>query len=221
MNAFFALLKRDLLLAYRNRGELVNPMLFFIIIVSMFPLAVSPESKVLEVMAAGVIWVAALLATLLSIERIFRSDFDDGTIEQILLSPQPLPVLMLAKVVAHWLVTGLPLIVITPILAMLIHLPSESVGVLMLTLLLGTPVLSLVGAIGVALTIGLRRGGMLLTLLILPLYVPVLIFGANAVQASAMGLDVSGQIYLMAAMLVFAITLAPFAIGAALKISMS
>ncbi len=221
MNAFLALLKRDLLLAYRNRGELVNPMLFFIIIVSMFPLAVSPDSKILEVMAAGVIWVAALLATLLSIERIFRSDFDDGTIEQILLSPQPLPVLMLAKVVAHWLVTGLPLILVTPILAMLMHLPSESLGVLMLTLLLGTPVLSLVGAIGVALTIGLRRGGMLLTLLILPLYVPVLIFGANAAQASAMGLDVSSQIYLMAAMLVFTLTLAPLAIGAALKISMS
>lgn len=221
MNAFLALLKRDLLLAYRNRGELANPMLFFIIVVSLFPLAVSPESERLSVMAAGVIWVAALLATLLSIEKIFRSDFDDGTLEQILLSPQPMPVLMLAKVTAHWLVTGLPLIIITPLLAMLMHLPTESLGTLMLTLLLGTPVLSLVGAIGVALTVGLRKGGMLLTLLVLPLYTPILIFGANAVQATTMGLDVSGQLYMMAAMLVLALTLAPLAIGAALRISVS
>ncbi len=221
MNAFLALLKRDLLLAYRNRGELANPMLFFIIVVSLFPLAVSPESERLSVMAAGVIWVAALLATLLSIERIFRSDFDDGTLEQILLSPQPMPVLMLAKVTAHWLVTGLPLIIITPLLAMLMHLPTGSLGILMLTLLLGTPVLSLVGAIGVALTVGLKKGGMLLTLLVLPLYTPILIFGANAVQATTMGLDVSGQMYMMAAMLVLALTLAPLAIGAALRISVS
>ncbi len=221
MKAFLALLKRDLLLAYRNRGELANPMLFFIIVVSLFPLAVSPESEKLSIMAAGVIWVAALLATLLSIERIFRSDFDDGTLEQILLSPQPMPILMLAKVTAHWLVTGLPLILVTPLLAMLMHLPMEALGVLMLTLLLGTPVLSLVGAIGVALTIGLRRGGMLLTLLVLPLYTPVLIFGANAVQATMMGLGISGQMYLMAAILILALTLAPLAIGAALKISVS
>ena len=221
MNAFLALLKRDLLLAYRNRGELANPMLFFIIVVSLFPLAVSPESERLSVMAAGVIWVAALLATLLSIERIFRSDFDDGTLEQILLSPQPMPVLMLAKVTAHWLVTGLPLIIITPLLAMLMHLPTGSLGTLMLTLLLGTPVLSLVGAIGVALTVGLRKGGMLLTLLVLPLYTPTLIFGANAVQATTMGLDVSGQMYMMGAMLVLALTLAPLAISAALRISVS
>lgn len=221
MNAFLALLNRDLLLAYRNRSELANPMLFFIIVVSLFPLAVSPESEKLSIMAAGVIWVAALLATLLSIERIFRSDFDDGTLEQILLSPQPMPVLMLAKVTAHWLVTGLPLIIVTPLLAMLMHLPMDTLGVLMLTLLLGTPVLSLIGAIGVALTIGLRRGGMLLTLLVLPLYTPVLIFGANAVQAAIMGLEVTGQIYLMAALLVLALTLAPLAIGAALRISVS
>jgi len=221
VNAFFALLKRDLLLAYRNRGELANPMLFFVIVVSLFPLAVSPESDRLSGMAAGVIWVAALLATLLSIERIFRSDFDDGTLEQILLSPRPLPLLMLAKVTAHWLVTGLPLIIVSPLLALLMHLPAEALGTLMLTLLLGTPVLSLVGAIGVALTIGLRRGGMLLTLLVLPLYTPVLIFGANAVQAVTLGLEVAGQLYLMAAILVFALTLAPLAIGAALRVSVS
>ena len=196
-------------------------MLFFIIVVSLFPLAVSPESEKLSIMAAGVIWVAALLATLLSIERIFRSDFDDGTLEQILLSPQPMPILMLAKVTAHWLVTGLPLILVTPLLAMLMHLPMEALGVLMLTLLLGTPVLSLVGAIGVALTIGLRRGGMLLTLLVLPLYTPILIFGANAVQSTMIGLSVSGQLHLMAAILVLALTLAPLAIGAALRISVS
>ncbi len=221
MNAFTALLKRDLLLAYRNRGELANPMLFFIIVVSLFPLAVSPDPSILEGMAAGVIWVAALLSTLLSIERIFRSDFDDGTLEQILLCPQPLPILMLAKVSAHWLVTGLPLIIVTPLLALLLHLPEGTLGILMLTLLLGTPVLSLVGAIGVALTVGLRRGGMLLTLLILPLYTPVLIFGANAVQAATMGLDVTGQIYLMSGLLVLSLTLAPLAIGSALRVSVS
>lgn len=221
MKAFYSLLKRDLILAYRNRSELANPLLFYIIVVSLFPLAVSPESKTLENMAAGVIWVAALLATLLSIEKIFRSDFDDGTLELMLLSPQPMPVLMLAKVLAHWLVTGLPLIIITPLLGMLMHLQANEIGVLMLTLLLGTPVLSLVGAIGVALTVALRRGGMLLTLLVLPLYTPVLIFGANTVQATSMGLGITGQLYLMMAMLVLALTLAPLAIGAALRISVS
>lgn len=221
MKAFYSLLKRDLILAYRNRSELANPLLFYIIVVSLFPLAVSPESKTLENMAAGVIWVAALLATLLSIEKIFRSDFDDGTLELMLLSPQPMPVLMLAKVLAHWLITGLPLIIITPLLGMLMHLQMKEIGVLVLTLLLGTPVLSLVGAIGVALTVALRKGGMLLTLLVLPLYTPVLIFGANTVQATSMGLGITGQLYLMMAMLVLALTLAPLAIGAALRISVS
>lgn len=221
MNAFIALLKRDLVLAYRNRGELLNPLLFFVIVVSLFPLAVSPEKAVLKPMAAGVIWVAALLATLLSIDRLFRSDFEDGTLEQLLLSPQPMALLVLAKVCAHWLVSGLPLIVVSPLLAVLLHLPSEQLGTLMLTLLLGTPVLSLLGAIGVALTVALRKGGMLLTLLVLPLYTPVLIFGANAVQASALNMDISGQIYLMLAILVLALVLAPLAIGAALRISVS
>jgi heme exporter protein B len=221
MKAFLALLKRDLILANRNRGELANPILFFILVISLFPLAVSPEPETLQTMAAGVIWVAALLATLLSIERIFRSDFDDGTLEQMILSPQPMPVLMLAKVTAHWLVTGLPLILATPLLAMLMNLNTGVLWVLMLTLLMGTPVLSLIGAIGVALTVGLRKGGMLLTLLVLPLYTPVLIFGTNTVQAAGMGLEVTGQIYLLAAILILALTLAPLAIAAALRASIS
>lgn len=221
MTAFLALLKRDLTLSFRNRGELLNPLLFFIIVVSLFPLAVSPEKAVLSQMAAGVIWVAALLATLLSIERLFRSDFEDGTLEQLLLSPQPMAILVLAKVLAHWLVSGLPLIIVSPLLAMLLHLSSDNVGVLMLSLLLGTPVLSLLGAIGVALTVALRKGGMLLTLLVLPLYTPVLIFGANVVQAASQGMDISGQIMLMSAILILALFLAPIAIGAALRISVS
>ena len=168
----------------------------------------------------AIIWVSALLATLLSLDGMFRSDFEDGSLEQMLLSPQPLALLALAKVVAHWLVTGLPLIVSAPLLGVLLSMPADVMGVLLLTLLLGTPVLSLIGAIGVALTVALRRGGALLALLVMPLYVPVLIFGAQAVSAAGMGLSVSGQLYVLGALLALAASLAPLAIAAALRISL-
>ena len=217
--AFGALLKRDLVLAVRNRGELANPILFYLIVATLFPLGVTSDPKTLATMAAGVLWIAALLATLLSLDNLFRSDFDDGSLELIMMSPYPSTVLVLAKVLAHWLVTGLPLLVATPLLAELMAVPDAARATLWLTLALGTPVLSLVGAIGVALTVGLRRGGALLSLLVLPLYVPVLIFGANAVGASAAGLPVTGQLYMLGAFLVLALSLAPVATAAALRIS--
>ncbi|MGF1614275.1 MAG: heme exporter protein CcmB [Gammaproteobacteria bacterium] len=218
-HAFLTLLKRDLLLAVRKRNEVVNPILFFIIVVSLFPLGVGPERSLLQTLAPGVIWVAALLATLLSLESMFRSDFEDGALEQMLLCPYPVTFLVHAKVLAHWLVTGLPLMLITPLLGVLMAVPPQAMGTLLITLALGTPVLSLVGAIGVALTVGLRRGGALLSLLVLPLYIPVLIFAANAVQASAANLPITGQLYVLGALLLLALTLAPIATAAALKIS--
>jgi heme exporter protein B len=218
--AFAALLRRDLMLAFRHRGEMANPLLFFVIVVSLFPLGIGSESELLRKLAPGVIWVAALLATLLALEGLFRSDFEDGALEQLLVSPHPLSVLVLAKILAHWITSGLPLIVMAPLLAMLLHLQGPATRTLVFTLALGTPVLSLVGAIGIALTVGLRRGGVLLSLLVLPLYIPVLIFAANAVSVSAAGLPVAGQLYFIASLLVLAITLAPLAAAAALRISL-
>jgi heme exporter protein B len=219
--AFTALLKRDLLLAFRHRGELANPLLFFMIVVTLFPLGVSPEEALLRKIAPGVIWIAALLAALFSLENVFRSDFDDGALEQIALSPHPLSVLVLAKVLAHWLVSGLPMLLMAPLLALFLSMPAQAVCALELTLLVGTPLLSLIGAIGVALTVGLRRGGVLLTLLVLPLYIPVLIFATNAVSAAGAGMPVEGQLYFLAALLALALTLAPLATAAALRISLS
>lgn len=219
--AFVGLLHRDLLLAFRHRSQLANPLLFFILVVSLFPLGISPDTKLLTTLAPGVIWVAALLATLLSLDNMFRSDFDDGALEQMLVSPYPTTLLVLAKIVAHWLVTGLPLLLVAPILGALLALPGAAMRTLMISLALGTPVLSLVGAIGVALTVGLRRGGALLSLLVLPLYVPVLIFGANSVDAAAAGLPVLSQLYFLGALLALAITLAPLAVAAALRISVN
>lgn len=219
--AFNALLKRDLLLAFRHRGELANPLLFFLMVVTLYPLGVSPEVELLRRIAPGVIWIAALLAALFSLENLFRSDFEDGALEQMLLSAHPLSVLVLAKVLAHWLVSGLPMLFLAPLLGLLLAMPEKAIYALELTLGLGTPLLSLIGAIGVALTVGLRRGGILLTLLVLPLYIPVLIFATNAVTAASAGMPVAGQIYFLAALLVIALTLAPVAIAAALRISMS
>ncbi|HUL12912.1 MAG TPA: heme exporter protein CcmB [Methylococcaceae bacterium] len=221
MDAFYALLKRDLLLAFRHRGELANPLLFFMMVVTLYPLGVSPEVELLRRIAPGVIWIAALLAALFSLENLFRSDFEDGALEQMLLSAYPLSLLVLAKVLAHWLVSGLPMLLLAPLLGLLLSMPEKAIYALELTLGLGTPLLSLIGAIGVALTVGLRRGGILLTLLVLPLYIPVLIFATNAVTAASAGMPVSGQIYFLAALLVLALTLAPVAIAAALRISMS
>ncbi len=218
---FYVIVRRDLLLAARHRGELANPLLFFVLVVSLFPLGLAPQPELLRTLAPGVIWVAALLATLLSLDRMFRSDFEDGALEQMLLAPHPVTVLVLAKVLAHWLVTGLPLLVVAPLLGVLLALPGQALGPLLATLLLGTPVLSLVGAIGVALTVGLRKGGALLSLVVLPLYVPVLIFAAGAVDAAAAGLPVTGHLYVLGALLLLALTLAPLAAAAALRISVN
>ncbi|QYK01590.1 heme exporter protein CcmB [Shewanella psychrotolerans] len=217
--AFFTLLKRDLQIAIRHKGDIFNPLLFFILVVTLFPLGIGPEPQVLSRVAPGIIWVAALLASMLSLERLFKADFVDGSLEQMLLSPQPLSLMVLAKVLAHWILTGVPLILVAPLLAVLLHLEENSYGALLATLALGTPVLSLLGAIGVALTVGLRKGGVLLSLLILPLYIPVLIFATSAIDAAGLNLPYSGHLAIIGAMLVGSLILAPFAIGASLRVS--
>ncbi|MEW8689597.1 MAG: heme exporter protein CcmB [Candidatus Thiodiazotropha endolucinida] len=220
-SAFSLLLKRDLVLAYRRRAELANPMLFFILVTAMFPLGIGNDPKLIEAVGPGVIWVAALLAALLSLDSMFRSDYDDGSLEQFMLSAHPVSILVLAKILAHWLVTGLPLFIIAPLLAVLLHIPVSAVPTLMLTLLLGTPVLSLIGSVGVALTVGLRRGGMILSLLVLPLYVPVLIFATDAVKTAIVGIPTTAQLSILSAMLVGSLVLAPMATAASLRISLS
>ena len=217
--AFALIVKRDLMIAFRHRDDIINPLLFFVIVVSLFPLGVGPESTTLSRIAPGIIWVAALLATLLSLDRLFKSDYADGSLEQMLLSPHPVFILVIAKIFAHWLLTGLPLILIAPLLAVLLHLHESSYAALMLTLLLGTPVLSLLGAIGVALTVGIKKGGVLLSLLVLPLYIPVLIFATSAIDTAAMNLPYNGQLAIIAAIFFASLTLAPFAVSAALKVS--
>ena len=220
-SAFSLLLKRDLTLAYRRRAELVNPLLFFVLVTAMFPLGIGNDPKLIEAVGPGVIWVAALLAALLSLDAMFRSDYDDGALEQFMLSAHPVSILVLAKVLAHWLVTGLPLFIAAPLLAVLLNIPSEAIPTLMLTLVLGTPVLSLIGSVGVALTVGLRRGGVILSLLILPLYVPVLIFATDAVKTAIVGIPTAAQISILSAMLVGSLVLAPLATAASLRISLS
>ncbi|WP_312600406.1 MULTISPECIES: heme exporter protein CcmB [Pseudomonas] len=217
---FVLLLKREALLLCRRPVELANPLVFFAIVIALFPLAVGPESQLLKELSPGLIWVAALLAVLLSLDGLFRSDFEDGSLEQWVLSPHPLFVLVLAKVMAHWVFTGLALIVLSPVLALMLGLPVQCLGVLLLSLLLGTPVLSLLGAVGAALTVGLKRGGLLLALLILPLYIPVLILGSGALQASLHGMPTAGQLLWLGSLMVLSLTFSPFAIGAGLRISM-
>ncbi len=184
MSVFILLLRREARLLFRRPAELANPLVFFAIVVAMFPLAVGPESQLLQTLSPGLVWVAALLAVLLSLDGLFRSDFEDGSLEQWVLSPHPLPLLVLAKVLAHWIFSGLALVLLAPLLALMLGLPSHCLPVLLGSLLLGTPVLSLLGAVGAALTVGLKRGGLLLALLILPLYIPVLILGSGALQAA-------------------------------------
>lgn len=217
---FRAIFKRELRLAWRRRSEWVNPPAFFVIVVALFPLGLGVGPNTLALIAPGILWVAALLAALLSMDHMFRSDYEDGTLEQFALGTYPLYAVALAKVLAHWLITGLLLCLLSPLLGSAFYLGGQALEVLFLTLLLGTPTLSLVGAIGAALTVGLRRSGVLLALLILPLYVPVLIFGAGAVDLAANGLDASGQLYLLGALLVLALTLAPFAIAGALRVAL-
>ena len=217
--AFRCILLRDFTLALRRRADVLTTLFFFIIVVSLFPLGVGSDMNMLRVMAPGVVWVAALLASMLSLGRLFSSDHADGTLEQLLLTPQPLALLVLAKVTAHWVVAGLPLVLIAPLLGVQYNMSSEAVGVLMLSLLIGTPVLSLLGAIGAALTLGLRGGGVLVSLLVLPLYAPVLIFGAGAVEASVSGMGASAHLSLLGAFLALALVGAPWAAAAALRIS--
>lgn len=219
-SAALVLFKRDLLLTFRYRSEWVNTLFFFIMVTSLFPLGVSPEPKLLQQIAPGIVWIAALLATLLSVDSLFRHDYDDGCMETLLLSPQPLFILVLAKIAAHWCVTGLPLTLIAPLLGGMLYLDQHANSVLLISLLLGTPVLSLISAIGAALTVGLKKGGVLVALIALPLYIPVLIFGASAVLASAESLPYTGQLLYLGAMLVLAVTLAPFAIAGSLRVSL-
>jgi len=217
---FGAVVRRDLLLAARQRADVANTLLFFLVVVTMVPLGVGPEMNTLRTIAPGVVWVAALLAAILSLNRLFASDFADGTLEQMVLSGEPLPVIVMAKALAHWLTTGLPITVMAVLLGVMFDLPRDAIGVLVASLLLGTPALSLIGAVGAALTLGLRGGGVLITLLVLPLYVPVLIFGAGAVEAVAGGLAPRGQLLLLGALSIGSTVLAPWAIAAALRISL-
>lgn len=219
MSGFVAVLQRDLLLVLRQRGEILHHVLFFLLVVCLFPLGTRPSAALLLEVAPALLWVAALLAALLSLQRLFRPDFEDGTLEQLLLAGTPLSVLVLAKVSAYWLASGLIFVLLAPLVSLLLGVPGTAVGVIMGALLLGTPVLGLVGAIGVALTLSLPRAGMLLSLLIFPLYVPVLIFGAGAMHAAINGLPAGAPLTMLAAMLVLALTLAPLAAAAALRIS--
>lgn len=219
LKAFYYLLMRDLRLAFRSRHELANPLIFFVLVVSLFPLAVTPTPEALQEMAPGVIWVSALLAVLLSLDRLFKQDYEDGSLDQLMLSPNPLMILVLAKVSAHWILTGLPLVLIAPMLGVFLAMPSEAIPALIYSLLLGTPVLSLIGAIGVSLTVAVNRGGVLLSLIVLPLYIPILIFGANAVDVAMDGLSVRGQLLFLGAVLALALSLAPLATAVALRIT--
>ena len=220
----FALLvlvvRRDLVLAMRRRADVLTTLIFFVMVVSLFPLGVGPEMDMLRKMAPGVLWVAALLASMLSLGRLFSADYLDGTLEQMLLAPQSLSVLVLGKMVSHWMVSGLPLVLMTPVLGLQFDMSMQAIAVLILGLLLGTPILSMVGAIGAALTLGLRGGGVLLSLLVLPLCIPVLIFGTGAVEAVTSGLSVSSHLSLMGALLVLALAFTPWVTAQALRISM-
>jgi len=215
-----ALIRRDFRLAYRRRGEVATPVIFFVIVTALFPLALNPEPALLRSIAPGVIWVAALLAGLLGQDSLFKNDYEDGSLEQTLLSPAPLEWMVLLRVFTHWLVTGLPLVILSPLMGMLLNFPADSMGVLMLSLLLGTPILSFLGAVGAALTVGLRRSGMLLPILVLPLAVPVLVFGAAAAGRAVAGEPAAAPLYFLGAMLVLALTLAPFAIAGGLRVSL-
>lgn len=213
------LLRRQLLLAMRRPIEISNPLLFFAMVVALFPLGLGPAPELLQGFAPGVLWIVALLSNLLTSDSVFRSDFDDGSLEQLLLAPQPLMISVLAYIAAHWITTGLLLALVSPMFALMLNLPTAAIPALVGSLLIGTAVLSLVGAIGAALTVGLRRGGMLISLLILPLYMPVLIFGTASVQAAIDGASVAPFLAILGAMLCLAIALAPIATAAGLRIS--
>ena len=221
LQAAFQVFKRDLRLGWRQSGEWLNPLIFFLMVITLVPLAISPDPARLRELAGGIIWIAALLAVLLAMDGLFRSDFDDGTLEQLLLTPAPLPLLVLAKVFAHWLQTGVALALLAPLAGVLLNLPSSVLVVLVMSLLLGTLTLSLISAIGAALTVGLRRGGILVPLITLPMHIPVLIFATASVQASLSSLPVTGYLALLGAFLILALCLAPLAAAAALRLAVS
>lgn len=219
--AFRATLKRDLVIAYKRKNDVVNPFMFFLIVATLFPIGISPDPVRLGEVAAGVLWISALLASLLAMDNLYRADYEDGSLEQLLLSPHPLYFLVLAKNISHWLVSGLPVVLVSPLIAYMLNLPDEAYGVLLITLLMGTPVLSLLGSIGVALTVGLGSRGLILAVITLPLSVPVLIAGTITVQQTLNGAELGGYLAIMGAMLVGALTLAPLASAAALRISVN
>jgi heme exporter protein B len=214
-----AVLQRDLALAYRKRAEMLQPMMFFMLVISLFPLGIGPGPQILQKVGPGVIWVAAILSSLLGMERLFKEDFQDGSLEQMILSATPLPLVALVKVFAHWLTTIVPLVILSPLLALFLNLTEAMYWALLLTLLLGTPLLSLVGAIAVALTVGLNRGGVLLALLLLPVFIPLLIFATSAVDAAALQLPYTAQLAMIGAMFLLSLAMAPFAIAYALRVS--
>ena len=218
-SALLSIFKRELALAYRQRAELLQPLMFFILVIALFPLGVGPGPETLQKIGPGVIWVAAILSSLLGMERLFREDFLDGSLEQLMLSGVPLPAAVLVKVINHWLATTVPLLLLSPLLALFLNLTTDMYWALVWTLLLGTPLLSLVGAIAVGLTVGLQRGGVLLSLLLLPVFVPLLIFATSAVDAAAIQLPYNGQLAIIGAMFLLALALSPFAIAYALRVS--
>jgi len=218
-HGFSAVIRRDILLAWKRPGDVLNPLFFFAMVSTIFPLAVGPSTEQLQFSGPGVVWVAALLATLLSLNSLFLSDFEDGSLDQLVLSPQPLPLLVLGKALAHWLISGLPLVIMSPLIAITFQMPADTINIMMVTLAFGTISLSMLGSIGAALTVGLHRGTALLGLLILPLSMPILIFGARTVSLSAAEDGVAAGIYFLAAYCMLALSLAPFATAAALRIS--
>jgi heme exporter protein B len=220
LQAWRGTFKRDLVLALRRSGDIINPLVFALIVVTLFPLGIGPEKSTLTAIAPGLVWVVALLACLLSADRVFRDDYLDGTLQQMLLSPQPSYFLVLAKVGVHWLVSGLAVTLVAPLLALMLSMATGGYLPLLVSLLLGTISLSMIGAIGAALTVGLKRGGVLVALIVLPLYIPVLIFGAGAVEAGCQGLPYSGHLAILGALTLMALVLAPLAIGGALRINM-
>ena len=219
MRALLAIIHRDLLLVMRRKSEVLTALFFFVVVTSLFPLSIGADADLLRKIAPGIIWVVALLSTLLGLHRMFAADYQDGALEQLLLSPQPMVLLVAGKIIAHWIVCGLPLVVLAPIIGIQFNLSPSSLYVLMATLLLGTPVLSLLGSIGAALTLGVRGGSVLMSLLILPLYIPVLIFGAGAVYANSVGLDASGHFSLLGALLILALAFVPWVSATAIKIA--
>jgi heme exporter protein B len=218
--AFMAVLRRDLLLAMRRKSEVLTAVFFFVVVAALFPLGIGPELNTLRLVAPGVLWVGALLSSMLALQRLFEADYRDGTLEQMALSPTPMPLLISAKLLAHWLVSGVPLVLLAPVLGLQFDLSADALMILTLALLLGTPVLSLVGGIGAALTLGVRGGGVLLSLLVLPLFIPVLVFGAGAVEAQASGLGAQAHLSILMAMLLPAAFFSPFACAAALRIAL-